>query len=119
MEDEARYLKEADRGNTCCPTCHVPEAVPLKTTTSVLEGLMMRPRAWQTLCMPSRRVWSPADVQDRIMTFAGHVMCPVKPTMPTQSYTLCTLVLDMDTETDLSKQGVGWLPGSPSISKPP
>ena len=35
-----RYLKEADWGNTCCPTCHVPEAVPLK--------VRMAARQWQT-----------------------------------------------------------------------
>ena len=40
-----KYLKEADWDNTCCPTCHVPEAVPSKITTSGMEGLRVRPAA--------------------------------------------------------------------------
>ena len=39
-----RYLKDAARGRTCCPTCHVSELLPLKTTTSVFEGLMVSPK---------------------------------------------------------------------------
>ena len=48
-----KHLKEADWVSTCCPTCHVPEDVQLKTTASVLEGLMVGPRAWQKVCMLS------------------------------------------------------------------
>ena len=59
-----KYLREADRDSTCCPT--------RKTTRSVLEGLMVRPRAWQKLCMLSRRVWSPAGVQDSSTTSSAY-----------------------------------------------
>ena len=67
-----RYLKESDWGRTCCPTCHVPGAMLLQTTTSVLEGLMVKPRAWQKLCMLSRGVWSPAGVQDSSTTSSAY-----------------------------------------------
>ena len=55
MIDNAQELEGCRPRRTCCPTCHVSELLPLKTTTSVFEGLMVRPKPKQQACMLFRR----------------------------------------------------------------
>lgn len=58
------YFKEADRGGTCCPMCHVSGAALLKATIPVVEGLIVRHERKKKACVLPQRICSPEDVQD-------------------------------------------------------
>ena len=70
-------MKDADRGRTCCPTCHVSQLLPLKTTTSVFEGLRVSPKLKQKACMLSRRSCNPAAVQDSKTTSSAYTRADI------------------------------------------